>query len=800
MLQTTEDLLSIAGKRGASFTFRPRIDAIPIDTYPKTRVNEVALVELGPGNQWTLHDAKFVFLLDVAMLTKPTIEPALDISLARASLISFPKGTFRLWGYTITASEPSASVRFEHGKIVETTHVRLADTEEPVPSEEGVTDVTDSTICVDVTQTGERISKYIYGQFIEHVGRCIYGGIWAEMLRDRKFYLSVGSKESAWEVIGPQTSVAMHRESPFVGDHTPQLRLPSDGAACGIKQGGLGLSKGRDYVGRVVVAGGPETSVEVTLRWGVGCETVNIPIVGRGYITRHFRFTSDATTDDGQLDVVCRGTGSVSIGAVSLMPADNVHGMRADTLKLLKELDAPVYRWPGGNFVSGYDWRDGIGPQDRRPPRKNPAWKGIEHNDFGINEFIVFCREVRAEPMIVVNSGLGDGPSAAQEVEYANGSTDTPMGKWRVANGGREPYNVRWWGIGNEMFGKWQLGHMSLSHYVQKHNLFANVMRGIDPDIKLIAVGAVGEWSEAMLANCANHTDLISEHFYRQAQNDVLQHVRQVPEAIRRIVAAHKDYRENVDALKGKDIHVAIDEWNYWYGEHVYGELGTRCFMKDALGIAAGLHEMIRNSDLVFMANYAQTVNVLGAVKTTKTAAAFEATGLVLKLYRHRFGTVPVQVTCNAHPLDVVAALTGNTEALVIAIVNPTEHPYTLSLESKGAQVAGQATRWVIAHHDPTAYNEPGKEPQVVIDERRVSRFNGKFRLPPYSVSVHEFPITDLGLPRTKKPRHGDTEEVLTDDGRQRPSCGAQNNTEAAFTRGIQVNAEVTYNSVPTVH
>ena len=132
------------------------------------------------------------------------------------------------------------------------------------------------------------------------------------------------------------------------------------------------------------------------------------------------------------------GSGSAT---VSLMPADNVEGFRPDTLALLRELNAPVYRWPGGNFVSGYDWRDGIGDRDRRPPRKNPAWKGVEHNDVGIHEFMALCRLISTEPYIAVNSGLGDAASAAAEVEYANGAADNAHG--RAAGAERQPGAVQ---------------------------------------------------------------------------------------------------------------------------------------------------------------------------------------------------------------------------------------------------------------------------------------------------------------------------------------------------------------------
>ncbi len=420
------------------------------------------------------------------------------------------------------------------------------------------------------------------------------------------------------------------------------------------------------------------------------------------------------------------------------MPADNVHGMRADTLELLKQLNSPIYRWPGGNFVSGYNWRDGIGPRDKRPPRKNPAWRGVEHNDFGLDEFLLFCKEVGTEPMIAVNSGFGDDYSASQEVQYANGSADTLMGKWRAENGHPEPYGVKWWCVGNEMFGTWQLGHMALNQYVIKHNLFAKAMWDVDPDIKLIGVGAVGRWSRGMLENCADTMNLISEHFYRQEREPIAEHVKQIPDAITQIADAHRRYRKEIDALKGKDIRIALDEWNYWYGPHVFGELGTRYFMKDALGIAAGLHELSRNSDLYFMANYAQTVNVIGAIKTTDTAAAMETTGLVLELYRNHFGQIPLAVTGKMYGLDVAAAWTADKKAITVGIVNPTEAAYDVTLDLEAAELTGEGDCWTIANDDPMAFNDPGQAPKVTIEEEPVSNVSNTLTSPAYSVRLYE--------------------------------------------------------------
>ena len=284
---------------------------------------------------------------------------------------------------------------------------------------------------------------------------------------------------------------------------------------------------------------------------------------------------------------------------------------------------------------------------------------------------MAFCRYLGTDPYITVNSGLGDVEMAVAEVQYANGKADTPQGKLRANGGHPEPYGVKYWSIGNEMYGDWQLGHIPLDKYIEKHNRFAAAMRAADPSIVLVAVGAVGPWSEGMMRRCAGQMDLVSEHFYCQQKPDLIEHVRSIPREIERIADAHRRYRNEFASLKGKNIGIALDEWNYWYGEHLYGELGTRYFMKDALGVAAGLHEFFRNSDLYFMANYAQTVNVIGAIKTSKTAAEMETTGLALALYRRHFGVLPLKTTVE-QPLDVSSALSADKKTLTVAVVNPT--------------------------------------------------------------------------------------------------------------------------------
>lgn len=622
------------------------------------------------------------------------------------------------------------------------------------------------TVTIDVGKTGEPISKYIYGQFIEHLGRCIYGGLWAEMLEDRKFYYPITEdfnpwgtatapfwnagpykylNASPWQVIGPAGTVSMDSTNPYVGAHTPVIQVPGDGTIAGIRQDGLAIVKGKDYTGRIILAGDSETllvSVRLVLDNG---KILNQEInkISSEFQVYPLTFTAPASSENVKIEIISKGKGQFKIGTLSLMPADNIKGWRKDVVALLKELDSPVYRWPGGNFVSGYNWRDGIGQRDKRPPRKNPAWKGIEHNDVGIHEYMDLMELIGAEPFISVNTGLGTIEDVAEEVQYCNGSAETPMGKLRAQNGRPEPYHVKWWAVGNEMYGSWQLGHMPLEEYVKKHNRVAEAMWNVDPRIKLVAVGEVGEWSETMLKECSDYMNLISEHIYCKEKTVVLEHTKQLSQEIIRKADAHRKYRKEIPELSGKDIRIAMDEWNFWYGDYIYGELGVRYHLKDALGVAIGLHEYFRNSDLYFMANYAQTVNVIGCIKTSGTDAAFETTGLVLKLYRNNFGTLPVAVTGDTGPLDVVAACTSDHKTLTIAIVNPTEQKYKLTIYLKGTQLTNTGKLWLIAHSNPMAYNEPGKKPQVAIEEKLFTGVSNKLSVAPLSISLYRFTIME---------------------------------------------------------
>ncbi len=632
---------------------------------------------------------------------------------------------------------------------------------------------------LDTTKTGAPISPFIYGQFIEHLGRCIYGGIWAEMLEDRKFYFPITADyapykslqgtafpvvgASPWEIIGNAGQVTMVKDDAFVGEHSPRLT-----AGTGIRQRDLGLMAGKKYEGHLWAKPlGRAAEIEVALVWGqaAGDRTSTLLAFKSGkYTKQQFSFTALAGGETNGIFEIRVLSGDVLLGPPSLMPADNVRGMRADTLALLKQLNGTVYRWPGGNFASGYDWRDGIGDRDRRPPRKNPAWTGVEHNDFGTDEFIAFCREIGTEPMIAVNTGFGDAYSAGQWVEYCNGDTKTVAGGWRAKNGHRSAYGVKYWCVGNEMFGPWQLGFMQMQHYTLKHNLVADSMRKADPNVTLTAVGDLDTinkqhdpdqaksgktCSRIMLEECADHMNLISEHFYQgrvpwtqEGRVDVLAHVAMLKDAIRKKTDGHRKLQAGLPNLKGRIIPIAMDEWNYWHRDYEFGELGCVYDLIDGLGVAAGLHEYYRQSDIVQMAHYAQTVNVIGAIKTTRTAAEMETTGLVLQLYRAHYGQIPLRLEQDFSPCDVAAALTKDGKALTVGVMNPAESEAAFQIALAGGSIpTASMTRWHITGPAATAHNTPG-QPRVVDIQRAESiPVASGLHVPPLSCAVFSIPF-----------------------------------------------------------
>ena len=655
---------------------------------------------------------------------------------------------------------------------------------------------------VHLDQEGYPIHPFVHGMFTELLGNMFENGIWAEMLSDRKFFYPVDNSETLtprnskrhqlrWRPIGPESSVTMDKENPYVGKQSPVVSLGS--GKNGIRQAGLWLEKGRGYTGRVVLKADNEADVSVSLVWGNGSsdrQTVVFENVGKKFKKYYFNFTAGADVQDAALEIVGQGTGTFEIGAVSLMPADNMEGFRADLVKILREIGSPIYRWPGGNFLSGYEWRDGIGDPDQRPPRYDYAWNTVESNDMGTDEYMTWCKLLGSEPYLVVSTGFGDWYSAGQWVEYVNGSETSPMGRERAKNGHPAPYGVVYWGVGNEGYGEWQLGHMSPEHYVLKHNYFGEEMLKKDPNIKLIASGAsvpeqssqyrnyrkpyqtelpvpfLGDfdWTGQLLKGSLEYIDYMSEHIYPNSgayfddatdswipyQFEYMESIRLAPNRVKNSAESMEKYEELIPGVKEKHVPYWIDEWAGGRGRG----------FQSTIGAAVTLHEMYRYSYYVMMAG----ITSVGSLYTyDDNTAIMSATGLLFKLFIEHQGDIPLTLTGNSpqkempgtpfvdiptepsgsptYPLDIMATKDSKTGKVIVSVANPTEEAQTFALKFQGGgKPDSKVTVYALAPAQSTDANTIAN-PDVIKVQTRTEKMNANVTVPAHSVILYEYTI-----------------------------------------------------------
>ena len=306
-------------------------------------------------------------------------------------------------------------------------------------------------------------------------------------------------------------------------------------------------------------------------------------------------------------------------------PLSDANGFRTDVLGLLRDLRMGVLRWPGGNFVSNYHWTDGIGPRDERPRRPELAWHDEESNRFGTDEFLAYCAELGTEPCICLNMGTGTLREALDWIEYCNGTGDTHWANLRRANGHPEPYNVRYWGLGNEMYGEWQVGALSAEEYVREATRWARAIKMLDPEAKLISCGLNGwnDWDQTVVDGLAPFVDYHSVHLYT-GSDDYWTNVLQ-PHQAERAIATTKALLQRAAYAHDLDQapRIAYDEWNVWFRQHGAG-LEERYSHADALAVGTYLNIFVRNCDWVTMANLAQMVNAIAPIVTAADSVAVQ--------------------------------------------------------------------------------------------------------------------------------------------------------------------------------
>lgn len=354
-------------------------------------------------------------------------------------------------------------------------------------------------------------------------------------------------------------------------------------------------------------------------------------------------------------------------------PLSGPDGVRTDVLKALEPLGLPVLRWPGGNFVSGYHWLDGVGPKDARPRRLELAWGAEESNRFGTDEFMAYCDRLGAEPYLCINMGTGTIDEAQAWIEYCNGVGNTSWANLRRANGHEDPYRVRYWGLGNEMYGDWQIGALGAKAYAARARELAKVMRRTDPDIKLVSCGQDGmsEWDRVVLEELASDVDFHSIHLYTGAA-DYWQNVLAPLHAERaldhcRAMIDNVRYRQKID----HPVTVAYDEWNVWYREKGEDGLEETYTLADALAVATYLNVFIRQCATVKMANLAQMVNVIAPIVTRPDGLFLQTIYHPFRLYSELMLERSLEVHLRAREHHLVEASEANPWPHRVADLGP---------------------------------------------------------------------------------------------------------------------------------
>lgn len=469
----------------------------------------------------------------------------------------------------------------------------------------------------------QRVDQRIFSNFLEHLGGSIYEALWANVIYNPQFEPERDGQLARWRMEG----------SEWIGDGLEgrAIRMPEGASVSQTVY--LPTHRQLRYRGSVWTRsyGSKLAMVEVGLfHTGESAPvcSARVRVEGTSWEPRRFemRVPEGAVQRGEGLELRIRSvSGEADVDMAEMFPADARDGLDPDVVTIARSLRMRLLRWPGGNFVSGYRWRSGIGPRDYRPTVPNPAWGGLETHHFGTDEFMEFCRRVGAAPHICVNAGDGTPDEAAAWVQYCNGSVDTPMGALRAANGHPKPYNVRVWEIGNELYGSWQIGHTDAAGNARRFVEFRKAMLAADSTIEIIATGKgdqfVGDgmafdrdWNAAVLDAARADgappqylslhpllplpSGLGASHSYDEVYLSAMAHPHWWSEAfvadLRKLLTSHGgDPRPRA----------AVTEWGIIFGGQGWLDHANHDSQSGAVYAALFLNAMLRSADTVAIGN-----------------------------------------------------------------------------------------------------------------------------------------------------------------------------------------------------
>jgi alpha-N-arabinofuranosidase len=687
------------------------------------------------------------------------------------------------------------------------------------------------------------VSPKLYGKFCEHLGHNIYGGMDAQILFNPTFGrwsftasargVSRPDGGVAYESDPAQIAGQAHRYSERVGlhdagtllrdladgcafgwvrlgdfedvrtspdygphgDRAQRVEVPGDASAVllGIAQRTyLPTHRTRGYVYRIVARACRPAIVTLSIA-PVGPNGQ----VGAALTSAHVELDTDWRTSCGTLDLgdevetIPDGTYEVSLTAgkeanividrVLLYPDDHIGYADPDVIRMLREAQLPLLRWPGGNFVSGYCWRDGVGPVDARPTRPNPAWPGLEPNLYGTDEFVAFCTQVGCQPMICVNAGSGSPEEAAAWLEYCNGSVNTPMGRLRAENGHPDPYDVRIWEIGNEVYGDWQAGWTTAGGYVDRYRRFVSAMRRVDPAIHILAcgeqlLGLRSEWNRRLIDECGDVLEGITDHLLTGGtvgpNTDPAELYRAFMGYAGTLADQYDPMIERMAASGVEAPRIAVTElqlFAHFAGQPHTGKvlrpewMPTPATISEALYLITLTHAFVRMQGTVELLTHSATVNHGGGLRKVRERvwanpvhyahqmAAVTAGGTPVRVevacdtYStvQSFGTIPAHR--DVPVLDALAVIGEDGRRLIVTLVNRSARGEPIDLVVVlGDLVVGSEVQCVRlsgeAMYDQNTFEDPGR---IVPRASTLPVQNGEvcLSLQPYSIARLTFAL-----------------------------------------------------------
>jgi alpha-L-arabinofuranosidase len=554
---------------------------------------------------------------------------------------------------------------------------------------------------VDVGKVEGTISPTLYGQFDEFMFGGVKGGLYAELLRDRSFDDSPNAAglPRYWERDpDDRNDDAIHfqldnsvfyppKKPSEVANHSLRVEIgAADGQRRGINQPDVPVHAGLAYQGYLwIKAGDFKGHVSVLLEGntadGEAYASADISKVDGEWKQYRFTLTPRKTDQLAKFALLFYGKGGLWLDQVSLIPSDAIEDVRRDVFDKIKALHPAFIRWPGGNVAQDYHWMWAVGPRDQRTAWINLSWGNeLEPSDFGTDEFIRLCRNVGAEPSITVNvEGRGaTAEEAAAWVEYANGAASTKYGALRAANGHPEPFHVRYWEIGNEIWGSWVRGHSDAATYARNYLRYAGAMKAVDPSTRLIAVGDNDlDWDRTVLKIAGPQIDYLAIHHYYGTEEmkgdplNLMAHPLRYEEFYRQVSALI------LDTVPGRDIKLAINEWNTSL------PVPRQHSMESAL-YAARLMNVFERSNIVAMSAVSDMVNGWsgGVIQAARDRVFVTPTYLVNQLYSDHLGTERVASRVESPTfdstsegkavpfLDVVASRSADGKQVFIKVVN----------------------------------------------------------------------------------------------------------------------------------